>query len=99
MSYIQKAKDEYSMLVGTPEEIGEKLYAISKSTLDDTVKEYILDQFKKVSAKNEELTKEVGSMVKNAGDMTDEEIAYAKAEEIAKAENISVQKALRKVKI
>ena len=38
MSFVQKAKDEFSMLVGTPEEIGEKLYTISKSNLETEVK-------------------------------------------------------------
>ena len=98
MSFIQKAKDEYSMLVGTPEEIGEKLYSISKSNLETEVKDYIMDQLKKVSEKNAELTQEVGSITKNSDDMSDEDKIYAKAEEIAKAENISINKALRKIK-
>ena len=55
MSFIQKAKDEYNMLVGTPEEIGEKLYSISKSNLCEEIKDYVLEQLKKVSNKNEEL--------------------------------------------
>lgn len=98
MSFIQKAKDEFSMLVGTPEEIGEKLYSISKSNLETEVKDYIMDQLKKVSEKNVELTQEIGSITKNSDDMSDEDKIYAKAEEIAKAENISINKALRKVK-
>lgn len=98
MSFVQKAKDEYSMLVGTPEEIGEKLYSISKSSLDEEVKSFVMEQLKKVAKVNEELTEEVGSITKNAGDMTDEEVIYAKAEELAKAENISINKALRKIK-
>ena len=98
MSFIQKAKDEYSMLVGTPEEIGEKLYSISKSNLETEVKDYIMDQLKKVSEKNAELTQEVGSITKNSDNMSDEDKIYAKAEEIAKAENISINKALRKIK-
>lgn len=97
MTFVQKAKDEYSMLVGTPEEIGEKLYSISKSSLSEDVKDFVMEQLKKVSASNEELTEEVGSITKNAGDMTDEEIVYAKAEELAKAEGISINKALRKI--
>ena len=98
MSFIQKAKDEYSMLVGTPEEIGEKLYSISKSNLTDEAKAFVMEQLKKVSVQNEELTEEVGSITKNAGEMTDEEVIYQKAEEIAKAKNISVNKALREIK-
>ena len=98
MSFVQKAKDEYSMLVGTPEEIGEKLYTISKSNLGEEVKSFVLEQLKKVSKENEELTEEVGSITKNAGDMTDEEVVYAKAKEIAKAKGISVNKALREIK-
>lgn len=98
MSYVQKAKDEYSMLVGTPEEIGEKLYSIAKSSLDEEVKSFVMEQLKKVSESNESLTEEVGSITKNAGEMTDEEMLYAEAEKIAKAENISINKALRKVK-
>ena len=97
MSYVQKAKDEYSMLVGTPEEIGAKLYDISKSNLTDDSKTFILDQLKKVAKENQELTKEVGSMTKNS-DLTPEEEIYAKAEEIAKSKGISVKKALRQVK-
>ena len=97
MSYIQKAKDEYSMLVGTPEEIGAKLYDISKSNLTDDSKTFILDQLKKVAKENQELTKEVGSMTKNS-DLTPEEEVYAKAEEIAKSKGISINKALRQVK-
>ena len=98
MSFIQKAKDEYSMLVGTPEEIGARLYSISKSNLDEESKSFVMEQLKKVSAENKELTEEVGSITKNAGDLTDEEKIYAKAEEIAKAKNISIKKALREVK-
>lgn len=98
MSFIQKAKDEYSMLVGTPEEIGAKLYSISKSNLEDGVKDFVMEQLKKVAEENKEMTQEVGSITKNAGDMTDEDIAYAKAEEIAKAKGISINKALREVK-
>lgn len=98
MSFIQKAKDEYSMLVGTPEEIGAKLYSISKSNLEDGVKDFVMEQLKKVAKENKEMTQEVGSITKNAGDMTDEDIAYAKAEEIAKAKGISINKALREVK-
>ena len=97
MSYVQKAKDEYSMLVGTPEEIGAKLYDISKSNLTDDSKTFILDQLKKVAKENQELTKEVGSMTKNS-DLTPEEEVYAKAEEIAKSKGISINKALRQVK-
>ena len=97
MSYVQKAKDEYSMLVGTPEEIGAKLYDISKSNLTDDSKTFILDQLKKVAKENQELTKEVGSMTKNS-DLTPEEEIYAKAEEIAKSKGISINKALRQVK-
>ena len=98
MSFVQKAKDEFSMLVGTPEEIGEKLYSISKSNLETEVKDFIMDQLKKVSDKNSELTKELGSITKDSSDMTDEEKTYAKAEEIAKQKGISVNKALRQVK-
>lgn len=97
MSYVQKAKDEYSMLVGTPEEIGAKLYDISKSNLTDDSKTFILDQLKKVAKENQELTQEVGSMTKNS-DLTPEEEVYAKAEKIAKSKGISVNKALRQVK-
>ena len=98
MSFIQKAKDEYSMLVGTPEEIGATLYSISKSNLDEESKSFVLEQLKKVSVNNKELTEEVGSISKSADDMTDEERVYAKAEEIAKAKNISIKKALREVR-
>lgn len=98
MSFVQKAKDEYSMLVGTPEEIGEKLYTISKSNLDDASKSFIMEQLKKVSKANEELTVETGSMTKSADDMSEEDMLYAKAEEIAKSKNISINKALRQVK-
>ncbi len=98
MSFVQKAKDEYSMLVGTPEAIGEKLYTISKSNLDEVSKTFIMEQLKKVAKTNEELTEEKGSMTKSADDMSDEDKVYAKAEEIAKAKNISINKALRQVK-
>ena len=95
MSYLQKAKDEYSMLTGTPEEIGEKLYSIAKSNLDDASKEFILESLKKVSKQNEEMTKEVGSITKSADDMTEEDRKYQEAEELAKTKGISVNKALR----
>ena len=98
MSFVQKAKDEYSMLVGTPEEIGAKLYSISKSNLDEESKSFVMEQLKKVSAENKELTEEVGSISKSADDMTEEERIYAKAEEIAKAKNISIKKALREIR-
>lgn len=97
MSFVQKAKDEFSMLVGTPEEIGEKLYTISKSNLETEVKDFVFEQLKKVAKENAELTEEVGSITKNAGDMTDEDVIYAKAEELAKAKNISVNQALRQI--
>lgn len=97
MSFVQKAKDEFSMLVGTPEEIGEKLYTISKSNLETEVKDFVFEQLKKVAKENTELTEEVGSITKNAGDMTDEDVIYAKAEELAKAKNISVNQALRQI--
>lgn len=98
MEFVQKAKDEYSMLAGTAEEIGAKLYSISKSSLDEEVKTFIFDQLKKNSVKNSQMTEEIGSINKNAGDMTDEEIQYAKAEEIAKSKGISIKQALRQVK-
>lgn len=97
ISFVQKAKDEFSMLVGTPEEIGEKLYTISKSNLETEVKDFVFEQLKKVAKENAELTEEVGSITKNAGDMTDEDVIYAKAEELAKAKNISVNQALRQI--
>ena len=97
MSFVQKAKDEFSMLVGTPEEIGEKLYTISKSNLETEVKDFVFEQLKKVAKENAELTEEVGSITKNAGDITDEDVIYAKAEELAKAKNISVNQALRQI--
>lgn len=98
MSYIQKAKDEYSMLVGTPEEIGAKLYEINKSSLTDDIKDFIMEQLKKVAKENESLTKEVGSVTKSTENMTDEEVIYQKAEELAKSKNISINKALREIK-
>ena len=97
MSFVQKAKDEFSMLVGTPEEIGEKLYTISKSNLETEVKDFVFEQLKKVAKENAELTEEVGSITKNAGDMTDEDVIYAKAEELAKTKNISINQALRQI--
>ena len=98
MEFVQKAIDEYSMLAGTAEEIGAKLYSISKSSLDEEVKTFIFDQLKKNSVKNSQMTEEIGSINKNAGDMTDEEVQYAKAEEIAKSKGISIKQALRQVK-
>lgn len=98
MNFIQKAKDEFSMLSGTSEEIADRLLAISKSNLDDSVKDFVFEQLKKVSEENKEMTQEVGSITKNASDMTEEDVIYAKAEEIAKAKNISINKALREVK-
>lgn len=98
MNFIQKAKDEFSMLSGISEEIADRLLAISKSNLDDSVKDFVFEQLKKVSEENKEMTQEVGSITKNASDMTEEDVIYAKAEEIAKAKNISINKALREVK-
>lgn len=97
MSYIQKAKDEYSMLVGTPEEIGEKLYDISKSNLAEDSKSFILDQLKKVAKENQELTIEKGSITQDS-ELEPEDEVYVKAREIAKSKNISINKALREVK-
>jgi hypothetical protein len=57
-----------------------------------------MEQLKKVSKVNEELTVEMGSMTKSADDMSEEDVLYAKAEEIAKAKNISINKALREIK-
>ena len=98
MSYIQKAKDEYSMLVGTPEEIGAKLYEINKSSLTDDIKDFIMEQLKKVAKENESLTQEIGSVTKSTENMTDEEVIYQKAKELAKSKNISINKALREIK-
>ena len=98
MSYIQKAKDEYSMLVGTPEEIGTKLYEINKSSLTDDIKDFIMEQLKKVAKENESLTQEIGSVTKSTENMTDEEVIYQKAKELAKSKNISINKALREIK-
>ena len=98
MSYIQKAKDEYSLLVGTPEEIGAKLYEINKSGLTDDIKDFVMEQLKKVAKENESLTQEVGSVTKSTENMTDEEVIYQKAEELAKSKNISINKALREIK-
>ena len=98
MSYIQKAKDEYSLLVGTPEEIGAKLYEINKSSLTDDIKDFVMEQLKKVAKENESLTQEVGSVTKSTENMTDEEVIYQKAEELAKSKNISINKALREIK-
>lgn len=97
MAFLQKAKDEFSMLSGTPEEIGEKLYAISKSNLDDASKTFILESLKKVSDKNTEMTKEIGSITKSADGVSEEDKIYKQAEEIAKSKGISVNKALRQI--
>lgn len=97
MAFLQKAKDEFSMLAGTPEEIGEKLYAISKSNLDDASKTFILDSLKKVSENNSKMTEEVGSITKNADGISEEDKLYKQAEEIAKSKGISVNKALRQI--
>ena len=98
MSYIQKAKVEYSMLVGTPEEIGAKLYEINKSSLTNDIKDFIMEQLKKVAKENESLTQEIGSVTKSTENMTDEEVIYQKAKELAKSKNISINKALREIK-
>ena len=70
---------------------------ISKSNLETEVKDFVFEQLKKVAKENAELTEEVGSITKNAGDMTDEDVIYAKAEELAKAKNISINQALRQI--
>lgn len=98
MSFVQKAKEEYSMLAGTAEEIGEKLYSITKSNLDEGIKSFVLEHLKAVADNNQSLTKEVGSISKNAGDVTNEDMIYAKAEEIAKNKGITINQALREVK-
>lgn len=98
MSFIQKAKEEYSMLAGTAEEIGEKLYSITKSNLDEGIKSFVLEHLKAVADNNQSLTEEVGSISKNAGDVTNEDMIYAKAEEIAKNKGITINQALREIK-
>lgn len=98
MSFVQKAKEEYSMLTGTPEEIGEKLYSISKSNLGEDIKSFVLEHLKAVADNNQSLTKELGSISKNAGDVTNEDMIYAKAEEIAKNKGITINQALREIK-
>lgn len=98
--YIEKAKSEFSMLSGTAEEVGEKLYSIAKSNLPAEIQEFILANLKRVSSVNEELTKSVGTESTDI-ELSDEELEvrdiYKKAEEIAKAKNISINKALREV--
>lgn len=98
MSFVQKAKEEYSMLAGTAEEIGEKLYSITKSNLDEGIKSFVLEHLKAVADNNQSLTEEVGSISKNAGDVTNEDMIYAKAEEIAKNKGITINQALREIK-
>ena len=98
--YVEKAKSEFSMLSGTAEEVGEKLYSIAKSNLPVEIQEFILANLKRVSSVNEELTKSVGTESTDI-ELSDEELEvrdiYKKAEEIAKAKNISINKALREV--
>ena len=98
--FVEQAKADFSMLVGTPEEIGEKLYSISKSNLPVDIQDFILENLKNVSKSNAELTKEVGTGSTDI-ELSNEELEvrdiYRKAEEIAKAKNISINKALREV--
>ena len=98
--FVEQAKADFSMLVGTPEEIGEKLYSISKSNLPVDVQDFILENLKNVSKSNAELTKEVGTGSTDI-ELSNEELEvrdiYKRAEEIAKAKNISINKALREV--
>lgn len=98
--FVEQAKADFSMLVGTPEEIGEKLYSISKSNLPVDIQDFILENLKNVSKSNAELTKEVGTGSTDI-ELSNEELEvrdiYKKAEAIAKAKNISINKALREV--
>jgi len=98
--FVEQAKADFSMLVGTPEEIGEKLYSISKSNLPADVQDFILENLKNISKSNAELTKEVGTGSTDI-ELSNEELEvrdiYKKAEAIAKAKNISINKALREV--
>lgn len=98
--FVTKAREEFSMLVGTPEEIGEKLFAISKSNLSADVQEYILNNFKQVSKANSELLVEKGSNTQDAESSTEEaqeRELYKRAEAIAKEKGISIKKALREI--
>ena len=98
--FVEQAKADFPMLVGTPEEIGEKLYSISKSNLPVDIQDFILENLKNVSKSNAELTKEVGTGSTDI-ELSNEELEvrdiYKKAEAIAKAKNISINKALREV--
>lgn len=98
--FTEMAKSEFSMLVGTAEEIGDRLYAISKSNLPSEVQEFVLENLKKVSKQNSELVVEKGTSVSDvelSAEELEEKEVYKKAEIIAKEKGISINKALRQV--
>lgn len=82
--FVDSAKTEYSCLVGTPEEIGNKLYAISNSNLEDDLKEFVMNSLKNTSNSNENLLNETGS---NGSDINAEE--KDQAYYVAEAKRIS----------
>lgn len=100
-SYVAKAKDEYGMLAGTPEEIGDKLYAIQKSDLSKEHKNFILDNLKQVSKANDVDASEVGENSSNEQvvdkALIEEEALYKKAEELAIKKGITRNQALREL--
>lgn len=88
---ITLAKESYSHLVGTPEEVGKNLYDISKSELSDELKDFVLKNLKALSVSNEDLTKELGSSQGTEG--TAREELQLKAQALAEAKGISISKA------
>ena len=91
---LKSIESEYSGLVGTPEEILEKVYEINKSELSPETKEFALEGLKKLSAKNLEKTLEVGVEVKDEVSNSEEEIQKSKIQKAISEHGLTEGQAL-----
>lgn len=91
---LKSIESEYSGLVGTPEEILEKVYEINKSELSLETKEFALEGLKKLSAKNLEKTLELGVEVKDEVLNSEEEIQKSKIQKAISEHGLTEGQAL-----
>jgi len=100
--YLNLAKD-YSGLVGTEEEIANKIREIDESAISDETKEELKTALKATSEKNKKLTDENGSDGEDPdAELSDEAKAekeiYAKAEKMSSEQNITIEDAVYKIR-